>query len=1040
MAAPPNIQVRGIRQTLPAGYILGRQTGAGSGPPQLLSLHGLNQLGVATHSTVAAAVSSAVPSPDPANTVFAGPTSGGSAPPTFRALVAADIPSAPKWTTARTLSFTGDAAGSGSVDGSANVATTLTLATVNSNIGTFGGSTAIPVITVNAKGLITSVSTSGVSAGTTSTYFGAVNPTTFHNLGDLYFNDANSPTSAAGFVQDVVSMPAVPAFVQANVVSENTGATIVPQLSSTPTVGNLVLAFVTSTSNSLGTGTGWTSIGTPNSGTSINACQGFYRYVQAGDTATYPSITIGGASRADCITAEYSGVATPFSSALDLYETGTTTPTTSQTTMVSNELAVIYASGAFFAFTTPSMSGTGITQDLAASNTYPEVIGHGVYATAGATVQATLTNAPVYIQLLLKPGTSSPTPTWVPFSAATSGSAAKWTTARTLSYTGDATGSGSVDGSANVATTLTLATVNSNVGTFGGGTNAAQVTVNGKGLVTAAASVAIPQGTVTSVALSAPAEFTVSGSPVTGSGTLTFTKANQNANLVYAGPSSGGAAAPTFRSLVAADIPSLSGTYLTKANNLSDVNSVSTSLTNLTAVSYAVQALTMAQGVQVQNNVGIVNSTLNNISIGASALATNTTGNANVALGTDALVMNTTGMENVAIGYFCSYSMTTGSYNVGIGGGALQSVTTANGNVGVGLQTLINCTTGYENMALGPLAGYNVTTGATNAFIGFQAGLNVTTGNNNVCIGNTAQPASATASGQLSIQNIIYGINNSGTGSTVSTGQIGIGTAAPTVTFDVAGPMRSETTTVASLPAAATAAAGAFTFVSDALAPALGSAVTGGGAVVAGVYSNGSSWLVHTGGSASTATKWATARTLSFTGDATGSGSVDGSANVATALTLATVNSNVGTFGDSTHVAQVTVNANGLVTAASSVAITGTLGATTTVSGLPSAATAGSGARAAVTDALTPLIGCAVVGAGAVVATVYSNGTTWLVESCPPLVTTVAGLPASATANKGARAIVTDQLSPVTALNTTPVGGGSNILPVYSTGAGWKSG
>lgn len=41
------------------------------------------------------------------------------------------------------------------------------------------------------------------------------------------------------------------------------------------------------------------------------------------------------------------------------------------------------------------------------------------------------------------------------------------------------------------------------------------------------------------------------------------------------------------------------------------------------------------------------------------------------------------------------------------------------------------------------------------------------------------------------------------------------------------------------------------------------------------------------------------------------------------ALTLATVNSNVGTFGDSTHVARVTVNAKGQVTAAASVAVSG---------------------------------------------------------------------------------------------------------------------
>jgi hypothetical protein len=62
-------------------------------------------------------------------------------------------------------------------------------------------------------------------------------------------------------------------------------------------------------------------------------------------------------------------------------------------------------------------------------------------------------------------------------------------------------------------------------------------------------------GTVTSVGLAAPAQFTVTGSPVTGSGTLTLGWASQNANTVLAGPTSGAAASPSFRSLVAADIP-----------------------------------------------------------------------------------------------------------------------------------------------------------------------------------------------------------------------------------------------------------------------------------------------------------------------------------------------------------------------------------------------------------------------------------------------------------------------------------------------------
>lgn len=63
-------------------------------------------------------------------------------------------------------------------------------------------------------------------------------------------------------------------------------------------------------------------------------------------------------------------------------------------------------------------------------------------------------------------------------------------------------------------------------------------------------------GSVTSVALTMPSIFSVSGSPVTSSGTFGVTLQTQNANLVFAGPTSGGAATPTFRALVAADIPS----------------------------------------------------------------------------------------------------------------------------------------------------------------------------------------------------------------------------------------------------------------------------------------------------------------------------------------------------------------------------------------------------------------------------------------------------------------------------------------------------
>ena len=69
-------------------------------------------------------------------------------------------------------------------------------------------------------------------------------------------------------------------------------------------------------------------------------------------------------------------------------------------------------------------------------------------------------------------------------------------------------------------------------------------------------------GTVTSVGLSLPDIFSVSGSPVTSSGTLTASLATQTANQILAGPTTGSAAAPAFRALVAGDLPDLSGAYL----------------------------------------------------------------------------------------------------------------------------------------------------------------------------------------------------------------------------------------------------------------------------------------------------------------------------------------------------------------------------------------------------------------------------------------------------------------------------------------------
>lgn len=62
-------------------------------------------------------------------------------------------------------------------------------------------------------------------------------------------------------------------------------------------------------------------------------------------------------------------------------------------------------------------------------------------------------------------------------------------------------------------------------------------------------------GTVTSVGLTMPTIFSVLGTPVTTSGTLAVSLNNQSGNVIFASPANGSNGIPTFRAMVAADIP-----------------------------------------------------------------------------------------------------------------------------------------------------------------------------------------------------------------------------------------------------------------------------------------------------------------------------------------------------------------------------------------------------------------------------------------------------------------------------------------------------
>lgn len=118
------------------------------------------------------------------------------------------------------------------------------------------------------------------------------------------------------------------------------------------------------------------------------------------------------------------------------------------------------------------------------------------------------------------------------------------TTTGSLGFAASAGATTTVQGSASSPWTFTLPTT--------GGTVGYTLTTDGFGT---ASWTAAGSGSVSSVGLVAPAEFTVTGSPITTTGSLTFTKATQSANSIWSGPTTGAAAAPTFRALVGADLP-----------------------------------------------------------------------------------------------------------------------------------------------------------------------------------------------------------------------------------------------------------------------------------------------------------------------------------------------------------------------------------------------------------------------------------------------------------------------------------------------------
>jgi len=170
---------------------------------------------------------------------------------------AINVSTANSWSTPRTIALTGDVTYSTTINGSANVTSAATLATVNAAVGTYGSTTVVPVITVNAKGLITNVSSANLaSMATQAASSVAITGGTLSGITSLNI-PSGSGSTAEGLVQwDTVTDrltigtgAATKTFVDLDSVQSLSGKSFVTQVAGNSSLLPATTEFVTTANN-----------------------------------------------------------------------------------------------------------------------------------------------------------------------------------------------------------------------------------------------------------------------------------------------------------------------------------------------------------------------------------------------------------------------------------------------------------------------------------------------------------------------------------------------------------------------------------------------------------------------------------------------------------------------------------------------------------------------------------------------------------------------------------------------------------------------
>ena len=393
----PNRTIRGIRDSIPSGYVLGR-TDTGDGATHLISMKELAQQ---TGTSKGGGISSVSLSLDTglytvggspgsdlvgtldnqaANKVFAGPATGSAAKPAFRSLVAADLPLA-----------TGSAFGAVKPDG--------TSITITGGVISAAGYT-LPTASTTVLGGVkvdgTSITINTGVIGAAYVILGTGVPTALKPAGTLY-----SRTDAAGLYVSTSTVSGGKTVVQTayDIHGNSTPGNIT--LPGAPTVGHLIIVFVHWGEANMAAPTintsAWTQFITVTSG-SNEPCFAVYRYVQTGDTAVLPAICTAGTAYWGATAFEISGVSGTFATDVEA-SSGTfgnvSSITAPSITTASTGTLALLAGGQYNGNTNPTLGGSGTwTTDQSAHNSTnfgSVACGHQTVSASGTAVAGTVT-------------------------------------------------------------------------------------------------------------------------------------------------------------------------------------------------------------------------------------------------------------------------------------------------------------------------------------------------------------------------------------------------------------------------------------------------------------------------------------------------------------------------------------------------------------------------------------------------------------------------------------------------------------------------